>query len=113
MTPQIYIMQPFVRGDVWSGIPTITILVNGAVPPLPIASARMQFRRSGIVGDELLSLDGSIIIQSAANWELSIPSRSLSLSVGKWDYDLETTDSAGVIKTYIKGSIAVANDITR
>lgn len=113
MTPTAYNMQPVVRGDRWNGIPTITILVNGQVPPIALASARMQFRKTAGPGAELTTENGLMGIVSAAGWELSIPAQSLPLVAGRWNYDIETTDIAGTVKTYVAGTILITEDITR
>lgn len=112
MAPQKYIMQPVPRGDQWTGVPTITIKVNGLVPAVPLASARMQFRKFDKLGAEL-STGAGIDIVSAAGWELSIPAQSLPLGAGKWDYDLEAINTDGAVKTYVEGSINIKQDITK
>lgn len=117
MTPPTYTLQPMVRGDQWRGISSITILVNGDPPASTLASARMHFRLSRDSREIGLGLSsavaGEITIVSAANWQMSVPPRSLNLHAGLWGWDLETTSAAGVVKTYLEGTLLIQQDITR
>lgn len=116
MKPVIYDFPAFTRGDWWDGIPFIEITINDEPPIFPILSARMQFRnkeREMVKDCELTTENGGIVIEDAARWFLSVPARSLPLYDTIWSYDIETTDTRGAVKTYIKGIQQVESDITR
>ncbi|GAA5124698.1 hypothetical protein JIN84_13015 [Luteolibacter yonseiensis] len=112
MIPGTYNMDSFLRGDWWDGVPSIRITVNGEPPLSPIVSARLQFRTGNLLGCQIETPTG-IVIEDAAGWHLSIPAQALALQAGAWNYDLETTDAEDVVRTYIKGTITVIQDITR
>ena len=103
----------FVSGDTWGGIPSIT------VTPAPVQScalAEMQFRinaTSNTPAASLSSADGSINITDAVNWEFNIPAQSLPLKPGNYVWSFRTTDADDVVQTYLQGSIAVLDPITR
>jgi hypothetical protein len=116
MIPGTYHMHSILRGDSWRGLPSIVVRVNGSPPASALASARMQFRQlpvSPSVGHELSTAAGSITITSAANWELSIPAQELPLGARLWYWDLETTDAAGTVRTYLKGTLEIQQDVSR
>lgn len=116
MIPGIYNMQGIARGDGWRGLPSIVIRVNGNPPGVALASARLQFRSAPSaeeVGATLSTAAGSITITSAANWELAIPAQALPLGARVWHYDLETTDVEGTVRTYLKGTLKIEQDVTR
>ena len=117
MTPGAYTLPAFTHGDTWDGVPTITITIDDAAPSTALSSVRMHFRttaaQKGSPLLELTSAAGDITITSAANWIISIPAQSLDLPVGTLYYDIEFTDTAGTITTYLSGTITVAQDVTR
>lgn len=117
MRPASQLLSPVVRGDTWNGIGTTNIQVNGAAPTFPVASARMHFRSSPAAATPTLALtsaDGDIVIDNADTWLMHvIPVTPFPLAAGVWYWDLETTDSAGTVKTYVTGTLHVLQDVTR
>jgi hypothetical protein len=115
MTPKEYTIAPHVSGDSWNGIDLITISINSAPPDEELVSAKIQFRKSsmGSVFLTLDSADGSVVIEDAALWQMSVPSQIVSLSPDDYYWDLQTTDASGSIKTYVKGTWTILGDITR
>lgn len=115
MLPSTYNIAPFIAGDHWSGIPLVTITVNGAPPASALASARMRFKSldepsAAVV--ELSSAAGKITIISAANWQLSVPAQAVpALTAGRWSWNMETTAANGTVKTYLRGELNVQPDI--
>ena len=115
MTPKEHSITPHVSGDSWEGIDLISIAINGAPPLFPLASAKIQFRRTSL-GSVALTLDtanNSIVIEDAALWQISVPSRVVAIDPGDYCWDLQTIDTNGQIKTYLKGVWPILEDITR
>lgn len=118
MLPSVYNISPFTAGDHWSGIPLITITVNGAAPASPLASARMRFAcmeenelQSGVVV-ELTSAAGKITIVSEDDWQLTVPQQAVPrLTGGRWRWNIETTAADGTVKTYLRGEVTVNSDV--
>lgn len=103
-------LTPFVEGDTWRGISSISIRVNGEPPENSLSSAKIVFRRrlgTQAHGATLSSVSGEITITDAANWELTVPQQTLNLPADSWSWSLETVDSSGVKKTYILGTLSV------
>lgn len=118
-TPE-YTISGMMRGDTWEGIDSIDISFTGGIPAALI-SGRMQFRktkaRNGPPIEELNTDNGRLVIlDSGSNgitWSFNIPTGNLNLPVGTSYWDLETIDERGFIKTYLKGSICLEQDVTR
>lgn len=114
-------LLPFVRGDTWDGIMLIgPVTFNGEPPPATLASVLINFRKAwnDVVPAYVLSTDplegqGTIIITSASLWTMNVPTQALPLRAGTWKYDVQLTDSNGVVFTPLGGTIAVIKDITR
>jgi hypothetical protein len=51
-----------------------------------------------------------IEITNASGWEFEVKSRVLTMTEGAYSWGIETTDSAGVIKTRVIGSIQILPD---
>lgn len=104
----------FVQGDSWEGIPSI---VFDPAPLAPVASARIWFRdtwTSTQVRAKLSSEDPNQLFISDPNlWSFVVPVQFLSLKAGSYVWQFETTDSLGVIQTYMQGQIQVYSDIVR
>lgn len=99
---------------------TLTLYKNDSAPQLDfilsgvsnLVSARMiiagekdgrTFTTSQGGGITLTVADGDTTL-SVAPWIVDLPS-------GSYHYDLETTDNAGLVKTYIAGTITVTRDV--
>ncbi len=105
------------RGDTWPGVPSIKITIDGDPPPAPLASVRMQFRRSPrheVVGEELSTSNARILILDADAWEIRIEGGGLdNLDARTWHHDIEFTDAFTRTTTYLKGTMPVTQDTTR
>jgi hypothetical protein len=75
----------------------------------------MFFRdENNVVGLELSSANSTITIDDANAWQFTVnPVSPMLLAVGNWYWSIETTDSAGVIKTRVFGTISILNDATQ
>lgn len=115
MTPYNYPLGPFTAGDHFPGIPSLSLQINGAAPASALASARMRFKPSDRRPDaavELTSGAGKITISSAANWQMTVPVQAVpGLTAGTWKYNLETTNAAGVVQTFLAGELSVLEDV--
>jgi hypothetical protein len=107
------------RNDTWDGVPVIgPILINGLQPAASLVSARMDFRQpvSKVLGHRLSTTpgvgEGTVTIVDATTWEMTIPEQDLPLDAGRWEWDLETTDTNGTVKTYYRGTQPVTGDKT-
>jgi hypothetical protein len=98
-----------------SGTHTVQLLEP---PGEDLAGVSLQFRRGsrrGTVGVELTEADG-ITITDAVDWEITIPAlapEDFDLAAGEWHWDLETTDDAGTVRTWLYGILTVEDDATR
>jgi hypothetical protein len=117
------LLDRFRRGDSWVGITVGPVLVDGVAPASAIASVKMQFRdKNGTLGyefnDDPATGEGTVTIDAAATWEISVLKQALPLTVtaGKksqnWYWDIEITDEAGAVLTVAAGKIVVDSDIT-
>jgi hypothetical protein len=113
----IYNLPIRVRGDSWRGIPSITITINGEVPTVAAAVARMQFRQNkenGKAGLSLSSENDTITIVDAVDWIFSVPAiNNFPLGAGDWDYDFEVTDVTGYRRTFFAGTVTIRQDSTQ
>lgn len=108
-----YNPDPIYYGDTWPGIPAISILVGGVHPAFAVASARLVFFRAGkdpgttpATGCVVASPSG-VVILNAATWSMTVPPAVLLLDRGDWSLQFKTTDAAGIIKTWVAGTITI------
>lgn len=119
--PRMIELPPFVRGDTWDGIFLIgPITFNGAPPPALLTGVLMHFRRNWsdfnpayVLSSSPTEGQGQIVITSPDLWTLKIPSQPLPLAPRVWTFDIQFTDSLGVVFTPVGGTISVAKDYTR
>lgn len=104
----------FVQGDTWEGIPSLSF---DPAPAAPVVSARIWFRDTWTSTQVRAKLDSSdvnqISIVDANTWAFTVPVQSLPLKAGNYVWQFETTDSLGVVQTYMQGQIQVYPDIAR
>lgn len=104
-------------GDTWSGFGPVTFTVDGSEPSNAIASVRLQFRTRDQIGGsdyaaQLTSAGGDITIDDADAWQITIPAQVLDLDPATYWYDVEITDNAGGIYSWLEGKLSVKPDIT-
>jgi len=117
MKPAKYDLPGVTRGDEWEGF-GVLVLVNDAAPPVALALVEIHFRATpGATGAPLASLSSAdtdqIEITNAATWTYLVQKQTLALPAGRFYHDVQTTDTAGVVKTYLAGTIKVTQDVTR
>ncbi len=113
--PELLDLGEMVRGDTWNGIgPAIVFAINGSPPASQLASVLMQFRRFPNEAPAATLTSGeSININSALNWSVTVPEQDLPLPAGVWFSDIQLTDAAGRVKTWIKVKLTVLDDYSR
>jgi hypothetical protein len=96
-----------VTGNTWDGI-TVAFSSNGTAFDSPLSAVSMEFRTpAGVLTQTLTSAGGTIVIDNANTWEISIPEIVLSLTEGTWNWSITTTDSTGIIKTRVLGTLPI------
>ena len=116
--PATITLPPVVRGDTWDGFVVTGVLLDDAAPASALASALIHFREAtdaeDPAGHELSTDDAAeLVIDDAAAWTLRAPAQSLPLAAGKWFFDIQFTDAAGDVRTYVSGTLTVLQDVTR
>lgn len=123
MIPATQDLEAFTAGDHWKALaPGMSIQVAGFPPALPLTKVRLRFKPKGLPANdprnsdrvELTSEGDSpeIIIDNAAAWTFHAPSQPVpALLAGEWDFNIELTDSAGTVETYVRGVQPVLSDV--
>lgn len=108
-------ISPCVYLDTWDGLSNCSFESNGTAFASSLSLVRMFFRDdNNELGLQLSSANGTITIDNAAEWYFTVhPVSPMTLSPGNWYWSIETTDSAGSIKTRVFGTIKILNDATR
>jgi hypothetical protein len=109
----IYNIPSHFRGDTWNGISSVTVNSNRAPLNLAGASIKMQLREyiDSPVVLEFSTTAGSIVIVDAAQGIFSIPSTIVDIPIGVYSFDIQITQSNGVVGTYISGTWEIIADI--
>ena len=101
-------MLAFHEGDVWGGIPSITIV---PAPVNPLTRVIMTFvtdLNAKREVDRLDSEDGTTIINNAGTWNFRVPAQRMDkLKAGNYNYGITLIDDDGVNQHYIEGVIPV------
>ncbi len=108
-----YAFNPVFMGDTWDGFTHVWSSDENAFDS-DLASVRASFvNADGVAGLELESATvGEITINDASAWDYTIEPRTLSLDAGFWTIGVQTTDTAGNVKTRFVGSIQIKADPT-
>ena len=105
-------------GDSWCGFSTLPVLFDDLPPTATLVSCRLYFRnrKQELVYGFKSTVEtgfGLITIIDDANWTVNIPSQVIDeLIVGIYDYDYETTDSDGIVRTFYYGILDVTRDVS-
>ena len=111
-------LPSIVRGDTWDGLTITGVTIDGEAPSTELASVLIHFRTArtatGDAAHILSSADEEeLVIDDAATWTVTAPAQSLPLTAGKWYFDVQFTDDAGAVRTYLDGTLTIIQDITR
>ena len=104
------------KGDTWNGIPSITLQKNGNPIVIPNdASIYMQIKNDcedSIAEQTLSTANGCISITDGANGTFRINPTIINIPSGTYVYDIQINFSSTLIKTYMRGSLTVVQDVT-
>lgn len=106
-------LMGFVEGTSWSGLDEIIIDIEqddgSFLPPTNAAqSCQMVFwKGAGSSPAAIISNGNGITINSAANWNFTIPEQNLKLAAGTWQWYFRVTDVTGITLDWMKGTIPV------
>lgn len=115
MIPSTVTLDSLVRGDTWPGF-RVQITINGSKPANDLSSVLMHFRTAkDAPGNPSLALTSSsgITINDADLWDVTVNSQILALAAGVWFWDMQFTDVAGNVNTYIEGRLLIVQDVSR
>lgn len=109
--PGTYNIKSRLTGDTWPGI-TFTLSINDEPIDFTDCVVEMAFRKNSVIGklEWLLSSESDDITIDDSS--ITILPRLLTLSPGKYVYDLQVTFPDSTVRTYVKGSFQVLKDIT-
>lgn len=107
-------LKTHMSGDTWRGL-TLALSLNAAPMNLTGAAVKMQMRKnpSSATADYAWSTaNGTIEITNAAGGLLTVHKRVISGN-GPLYFDLQVTDSNGDVRTMVRGTLPVTQDVTR
>lgn len=107
-------LKPHMSGDTWRGL-TLTLSVNGAPMNLTGATVKMQMRKAPTASNAEYTwstADGSISITNAAAGQLAVNKRVVS-GTGSLHFDLQVTTADGDVRTMVRGTMNLIQDVTR
>jgi len=110
LTPMRWDWSPVVTGDSY---PAAQISATGQTEDLE--RVRITFRASGSTASALTldSETSGITITDAASWAFTIATlEEVPLSAGQYSYQLETTSTAGTVRTHFMGNWKILTDGT-
>ena len=111
-----YNIKDIYSGDTWNGIPTITLQKNGVPIVIPNdALIYMQIKNDcedTVAMQTLSTANGCISITDGANGTFRINPTIITIPGGSYVYDIQINFSPTLIKTYMRGTITVIQDVT-
>lgn len=107
---QVYDFEPHKRGDTVDP-KTFDITINGSAPASPITEVKIELRKDCKVYKRYSISGGEIVLNSPGNFTIS--QHVLDLAEGHYNYDLEVTFQNGKIKTYLRGTWWIFEDVTK
>ncbi len=101
------------RGDTYNGV-QFQYIINEVPKNLTGATIKIGFRQGSANGQQVLVLStgNGVTITNAAQGIFRIDPFIVLLPAGNYPYDIQLTDVAGVVKTYVSGTLKVIQDIT-
>lgn len=104
MTQGIFIWPDQVTGTTLKER-TFQITVNGSAPAHSLSAVSVKFAKDGAV-----TLTPTVTITNAASWQFTVgpvAASSMGLAEGIHEFDIKTTDSAGTVEKYVRGTINI------
>jgi len=114
--PDTWNIPAIKTGDTWDGFTISGVTVNSANPANTLSNVAIQFRTApgaSTVALELNTTTSGITINNATTWNCTVNSMTVSLDPDTYWWDMQFTDSAGKIKTYLEGKWPIVRDVTR
>ena len=115
MNPTTYKINDQYKGDSFSGV-TFTLKEGAEKTPIDLTGASIlsQFRKKEVTGaiQETLSIGSGITVGDATGGVFSFDAFVLDWDTGTFFYDIQITFPNGDVKTYVKGTLNVIQDIT-
>ena len=112
----VYTIPAHYKGDHWNGIASISLILEGVILDLTQAKIRMQVRRSDTSDFTVLDLtstEGGIVIVDEPGGEFQITSRNLDIPSGSYVYDIEVITADSKVRTVLRGTWKINQDITQ
>lgn len=105
-----------IKGDTFDEV-NFELKINDAIVNLTGATIRMQLRTNVNDVTPALSLtsvaNAGITINAPTLGQFKINQQIIDIAIGNYLYDIQITYSSGVVKTYIKGTFTITQEITR
>tara|TARA_R110000851_G_scaffold143538_1_gene282458 strand:- start:358 stop:711 length:354 start_codon:yes stop_codon:yes gene_type:complete len=115
MTPTTYKINDQYKGDTFDGV-TFTLKEGADKTPINLTGATIlsQFRVKEVTGiiQKSLSIGSGITVTDATGGVFKIDSFVLDWNTGTFFYDIQITFSDGSVRTYVKGTLNVNQDVT-
>ena len=115
MTPTTYKINDQYKGDTFSGV-TFTLKEGAEKTPIDLTGAAIlsQFRTKEVTGaiQQTLSIGSGITVGNATGGVFSFDAFVLDWNTGTFFYDIQITFTDGSVRTYIKGTLNVIQDVT-
>lgn len=103
-------LPPIVHGDTWDGL-SVSLTSSGTSLANDLANVVMTFRDASLNKVLELVTGVNVMITYPNPWQFVIPPLTpFPLNAGTYTWNIETTDSDGIIKTYLAGTIQVLQD---
>lgn len=112
MNPAIYTIPTHYRGDTLNSI-TFTIKENTIAVDLTGASIKMDFRRGTDTGalQESKTIGSGLLVTDAVNGVFEMIAYINNWEAGVYFYDMQITFPSSIIRTYVKGTLTVKQDV--
>jgi hypothetical protein len=114
MTYQTYNFPNHIKGDTFNGV-EFTLEVNSVAVDLTNASILMYLKKQKAPCDVVASFSTDttkITITDAVNGVFQFNNQIIDVPAATYDYDIQITLNNGNVKTYIKGTWTILQDIT-
>tara|TARA_R110001632_G_scaffold985_1_gene3936 strand:+ start:272 stop:625 length:354 start_codon:yes stop_codon:yes gene_type:complete len=115
MTLTTYKINDQYKGDTFNGV-TFTLKEGADKTPINLTGATIlsQFRTKGVTGaiQQTLEIGSGITVTDATGGVFRIDSFVLDWNTGTFYYDIQITFTDGSVRTYVKGTLNVIQDVT-
>ena len=115
MTPTTYKINDQYKGDTFNGV-TFTLKEGADKTPIDLTGATIlsQFRTKEVTGaiQQSFSIGSGITVGNATGGVFSFDAFVLDWNTGTFFYDIQITFTDGSVRTYVKGTLNVIQDIT-